>query len=171
MKSSLRCIIYALGLIGPGAILQVGVAHAESPYERDQREQMEHYQQQHGFSPQVQQAQRWEQEWRQEHPGEPMPSFGLLEKMHRGEIIATMNRDFDRGRQLRQAELRRNYMWARQRQQRILDSRHQHWSPQQWRAWDQQYAADQQAQVRAMEDGKRTLREIDERKRWLGLDD
>ena len=119
-------------------------ALAETPYERDQREQIEKQRREHGLSPQVEQAERWKREWRQQHPNEPMPSFGALEKLHRDEIIANMNRGFATMRQNRQAELQRNYLMAKQHQQQQLAAAHVTWSAQQWQQWDRQYDLEQQ---------------------------
>jgi hypothetical protein len=119
-------------------------ASAETPYERDQREQLEKERREHGLSPQVEQAERWKKEWREQHPNEPMPSFGALEKLHRGEIIANMNQGFAAMRQRRQAELQRNYQLAKQRQQQVLTAAHVSWTPQQWQQWDRQYDLEQQ---------------------------
>ena len=71
-----------------------GAAHAETPYERDQREQLEKAQREGTLSPQVAQRLRWEQEWRTQHPGEPMPNPGQMQKLHRDEIIANTNAGF-----------------------------------------------------------------------------
>lgn len=124
------------------------VTHAESPYERDQREQLENYQRQHGLSPQQQQTQRWQQEWRQQHPNEPLPNAGVLQKMHRQEIIENTNRDFARMRQQRQAQLRHEYQLSRERQERILASQHVVWTAQQWHDWDRQYDLAQQQKAK-----------------------
>jgi len=93
MNASLLALSAAVGVIALATVSWVTAVHAETPYERDQREQLEKYQQQHGLSPQVLQAQRWQQEWRQQHPNEPMPTLGALEKLHRQEILQNMNQD------------------------------------------------------------------------------
>lgn len=110
---------------------------------REMQSQALQQQAQQGYSPQVSQGQRWEDEWRQQHPGQPMPNFGQLEKMHRGEITANMNAGFDRMRQARQAELQRNHNWARDLQMKQNAEQHVTWSPAQWRQWDQRYDNEQ----------------------------
>ena len=167
MKASLLTISLLLGLAGSGEMLWSKVARAETPYEKDQREMQETYQRKHGTSPQVQQLQRWEQEWRQQHPNEPVPSLGVLQKLHRQEIIANMNQDFAKMRQERQAKLQRDYLLSKQHQQKILASQHITWTAQQWKEWDRKYEQNQQAQVRAYEEGKRINAEIMERERQL----
>jgi hypothetical protein len=144
MKASLLVSSAALVVTALGTLSWVTAVHAESPYERDQREQLERYQQQHGLSPQMLQAQRWQQEWRQQHPNEPMPTLGALEKLHRQEILQNMNQDFAKMRQERQAQLQREYLLSKQHQQQILASQHAAWTPQQWKEWDKQYDLAQQ---------------------------
>lgn len=119
-------------------------ALAETPYERDQREQIEKARREHGLSPQVEQAERCKRQWREQHPNEPMPSFGALEKLHRDEIMANMNRGFADMRQQRQAQLQRNYLMAKQHQQQVLAAAQVSWTPQQWQQWDRQYDLEQQ---------------------------
>jgi hypothetical protein len=149
MNEPLSSVVSALVLALSGSVW-VATAGAETPFEKSQREDQEHYQQQHGVSPQAAQARRWEQEWRQQHPNEPMPSFGALEKMHRQEIIANTNRGFAAMRKARQQQLQREYLMARQLQQRQLDARHVVWSPQQWHRWDQQYEQEHQQAAQAL---------------------
>lgn len=144
MKIGSLTVCLVLGLGGLSIIGVSPQAQAETPYERDQREQLDKYQREHGVSPQVSQAQRWEREWRQQHPNEPMPSFGALEKLHRQETLSNMNQGFAAMRQRRQEELQRNYRMARQHQQHILDAQHIRWSAQQWEAWNRQYDLEQQ---------------------------
>src|ERR1700689_5890452 len=139
MKTSLVALSAALCVTALGTVAWVTAVHAETPYERDQREQLEKYQQQHGLSPQVLQAQRWQQEWRQQHPNEPMPTLGPLEKLHRQEILQNMNQEFAKMRQERQAQLQREYLLSKQHQQQILESQHVTWTPQQWKEGDRQY--------------------------------
>ena len=139
MKARLLTLLLVLGLAGSGSVFWVTAAHAETPYEKDQREMLERYQHEHGTSAQVLQGQRWQQEWRQQHPNEPMPSFGALEKLHRQEIISNTNQGFARMRQERQAKLQRDYLLSKQNQQRILASQHITWSAQQWKNWDREY--------------------------------
>jgi hypothetical protein len=122
----------------------VSTAHAETPYERDQREQLEKAQREGTLSPQVAQRLRWEQEWRTQHPGEPMPNPGQMQKLHQGEIMANMNAGFAQMRARRQAQLQHEYQMVRANQQRQLDAQHIQWTPAQWQAWDRQYARAQQ---------------------------
>ena len=65
MTTSLLALSAALGASALVALSGVKVVRAESPYERDQREQLEKYQQQRGLSPQQLQVQRWQQEWQE----------------------------------------------------------------------------------------------------------
>ncbi|HEY9678808.1 MAG TPA: hypothetical protein V6C76_12430 [Drouetiella sp.] len=90
-------------------------------------------------SPDALQRERWEAEWRQQHPGEPMPNPGQMQKLHQGEIMNNMNRGFNQMRANRQAELQRNYQMLRQHQAQENAARGITWSPQQWQAWDRQY--------------------------------
>jgi len=136
----------ALMLTAAGASW-LNAAFAETPYERDQREQIEKARREGKLSPQAQQMERWKQEWRQQHPNEPVPNMGVLEKLHRDEITANMNRGFAAMRQRRQEELRRNYLMARQHQQQVLAAAHVTWTPQQWQQWDREYDLEQQRQA------------------------
>jgi len=120
-----------------------GAANAETPYERDQREQLEKAQREGKLSPDVVQRLRWEQEWRTQHPGEPMPNPGQMQKLHRDEIIANTNAGFAKMRAQRQAQLQHEYQLSRANQQRQLDAQHVHWTAQQWQQWDRQYDAAQ----------------------------
>ena len=138
MKATLTLWL-VLGFAALGSVFWATMAQAESPYEKNQREMLERYQKEHGLSPQVQQAERWKQEWRQQHPNEPMPSFGELEKLHRQEIISNTNRDFAKMRQERQAKLKRDYLLSKQHQQRQLAEQHITWTPEQWKQWDREY--------------------------------
>ena len=138
---------------------------AETPYERDQREQLEKAQREGKLSPQVAQRLRWEQEWRTQHPGEPMPNAGQMQKLHRDEIIANTNAGFARMRAQRQAELQRQYQLSRANQQRQLAAQHITWTPQQWQAWDRQYDRAQQQKARDYLNGVRQAGEIDSMQR------
>jgi hypothetical protein len=149
MNKPLSSVVSVLVLALSG-IVGIATAGAETPFEKSQREDQARYEQQHGVSPQAAQARRWEQEWRQQHPNEPMPSFGALEKMHRQEIIANTNRGFDAMREARQQQLKREYLMARQLQQQQLNARHVVWSPQQWQRWDQQYVQEHQQAAQAL---------------------
>jgi hypothetical protein len=166
MKSCLTILALIAGL--------AGAAHAETPYERDQREQLEKAQREGTLSPQVAQRLRWEQEWRTQHPGEPMPNPGEMQKLHRAEIIANTNAGFAKMRAQRQAELQRQYQLSRANQQRQLDAQHITWTPQQWQAWNRQYdrAQQQKAQdylnaVRQAGEIDRMQREQEERDKYL----
>jgi len=147
MRPSLYRLSLILGLTGCASMLWVTAAWAESPYEKDQRAMLEQYQREHGLSAQVQQGQRWQQEWRQQHPNEPMPSFGALEKLHRQEINANMNQGFAKMRQARQAQLQHDYLLSKQHQQRMLAAQHITWTAQQCKDWDREY--DREMQQRA----------------------
>jgi hypothetical protein len=163
-----------LGLASLGAACWVGAARAETPYERDQREMLEKYQREHGLSPQVQQAQRWEREWKEQHPGQPVPSAGALQKLHREETTANINAGFAKMRAQRQAELQREYQLSRSHQERALAAQHITWTPQQWKAWDRQYDLAQQQKakdyLRAVElsgEMARKEREREEQEKFL----
>ncbi len=142
-----------------------GAAHAETPYERDQREQLEKAQREGTLSPQVAQRLRWEQEWRTQHPGEPMPNAGQMQKLHRDEIIANTNAGFAKMRAQRQAQLQHEYQLSRANQQRQLDARHITWTPQQWKEWDRQYDRAQQQKAQDYLEGVRQAGEIDRMQR------
>jgi|HubBroStandDraft_6_1064221.scaffolds.fasta_scaffold47285_2 hypothetical protein len=99
--------------------------------------------------PQVLQYQRWQNEWRQQHPGEPMPSLGALEHMHEAELVANTRTDGQRMWAARQAELKANYQAARQMQERKNAAQHVTWNSQQWANWDKAY--DQQMHQQAID--------------------
>ncbi len=142
--------VATMALLNPNAVRADDPSWAEQQNRnREMTRQALQQQAQQGRSPQVEQGERWEQEWRQQHPGQPMPSFGALEKMHRGEIMQNMNSGFTRMRQNRQAELQRNRLWGKQNQENILARQHITWSSQQWANWDRQY--DQEQRQRAIE--------------------
>ena len=90
---------------------------------------------------------RWQAQWRAEHPGQPLPNDGVLQKLHRNELIQQMNSDWDAGRKLRQEELRREYMLSRYNQQQINAKSGIKWTDAQWRAWDQRYIAEHKLQA------------------------
>lgn len=142
-----------------------GAAHAETPYERDQREQLEKAQREGTLSPQVAQRLRWEAEWRQQHPGEPMPNPGQMQKLHRDEIIANTNAGFAKMRAQRQAQLQHEYQISRANQQRQLDARHIAWTPAQWKEWDRQYDRAQQQKAQDYLNGVKQAGEIDRMQR------
>jgi hypothetical protein len=126
------------------AILGAATARAESPYERDQREQLEKYQRDHGLSPQVQQRLRWEDEWRRQHPGEPVPNLGVLEKLHRDEITAEIRQSGAAMWAARQVKLQHDYQMSRQHQEQINAAQHLTWTAQQWANWNRDYDRGQQ---------------------------
>jgi len=144
MKVTLLSSLLILGIPGSASISWVAATHAESPYEQNQREMLERYQKEHGLSPQVQQAERWKQEWKQQHPNEPMPSFGVLEKLHREETISTMKQDFAKMREERQAKLKRDHLLSKQKKQRELAAQHVTWTAEQWKQWDREYDLEMQ---------------------------
>ncbi len=119
-------------------------ARAESPYERDQREMLEKARREQTLSPQAERALRWEREWREQHPGQPVPNAGVLQKLHRQETLDITNADFDRMRAARQAELKREYLLSRRNQAQKLAAQHVTWTAQQWREWDRAYDLAQQ---------------------------
>ena len=140
-------------------------ALAETPYERDQREQLEKYQREHGLSPQVQQAQRWEREWKEQHPGQPVPTAGVLQKLHRNETQANINAGFAKMRADRQAQLQHEYQLSRDHQARINASQHITWTPQQWKEWDRQYDQAQHQKAIDYQKAAAMAGEIDRRQR------
>lgn len=165
---SARHLSLIFGSVTTMAFLNAVAVRADNPSwaeqqirNREMTRQSLQQQAQQGRSPQVEQGERWEQEWRQQHPGEPMPSFGALEKMHRGEIMQNMNSGFARMRQNRQAELQRNRLWARQNQENILARQHITWSSQQWANWDRQYDEEQRQRAIEAEEAARQSAEID----------
>lgn len=154
------------------AVVWHAAACAETPYELDQRQQLEQYQRQHGLSPEVAQAQRWKRDWLQRHPNEPVPDAGVLQKLHRRETIDNIKRGFAKMREERKATLLRNYLLSRQHQQQILAARHVTWTPAQWSEWNRRYDEGLRAQVRSYEEGRRvnaeTL-EMQRQRRELGF--
>jgi len=156
------------------AAVWAAAARAETPYERNQREQLEKYQREHGLSPQVEQAQRWEREWKEQHPGQPVPNAGVLQKLHRDETTANIHAGFAQMRAQRQAELRRQHQMARDHQARQLAARHITWTPAQWQAWERQYDLDQQRRAQDYLKATQQAAEIDlaqrereeDEKRW-----
>jgi hypothetical protein len=157
MKSGMTILALAAAL--------AGAAHAETPYERDQREQLEKARREGTLSPQVAQRLRWEAEWRQQHPGEPMPDPGQMQKLHRAEIIANSNAGFAKMRAQRQAQLQREYQLSRANQQRQLDAQHVTWTPVQWKEWDRQYDRAQQQKAQDYLNAVRQAGEIDRMQR------
>jgi hypothetical protein len=99
--------------------------------------------------PQVLQYQRWQNEWKQQHPGEAMPSLGVLEHMHEQELVANTKADGRRMWAARQAELKANYQKARQMQAQQNAAQHLTWNSQQWANWDKAY--DQQMHQQAID--------------------
>jgi hypothetical protein len=90
---------------------------------------------------------RWQAEWRTQHPGEPMPNDGVLQKLHRDELIQQSNADWVAGRQKRQEELRREYLLSRYNQQQINAKSGIKWNDAQWRAWDRRYSDEHKKQA------------------------
>ncbi len=90
---------------------------------------------------------RWQAQWRAEHPGEKMPNDGVLQKLHRDELIQQSNADWAAGRKIRQEELRREYLLSRANQQHINEKNGVKWTDAQWRAWDQRYSAEHKKQA------------------------
>jgi hypothetical protein len=104
--------------------------------------------------------QRWQDEWRAQHPGEPMPILPVLERLHRDETSALIKQSGQQMWANRQAELKRNYLLSKQMQQRQNEANHVVWNAQQWAAWDKQYDAGQQAQANAYLQGVRQSGEM-----------
>lgn len=98
--------------------------------------------------PQVVQYERWKQEWVQQHPGEPVPNLGELEKLHHDEIMSNIQRDGAAMWARRRQEVQAKYQMARQVQERRNAAQHVSWTKQQWDRWDKQYDQDQQQQAR-----------------------
>jgi hypothetical protein len=90
---------------------------------------------------------RWQAQYRAEHPGQPMPNDGVLQKLHRNELIQQSNADWDAGRKEREATLRREYLLSRYNQQQINAKNGVKWTDAQWRAWDQRYSDEHQKQA------------------------
>jgi hypothetical protein len=90
---------------------------------------------------------RWQAQYRAEHPGQPMPNDGVLQKLHRDELIKQTNADWDAGRKERQDELKREYLLSRYNQQQINTKNGVKWTDAQWRAWDQRYSDEHQKQA------------------------
>lgn len=172
MKEKSSASWVAVALATSAATAWHAAAYAESPYEQDQRQQLEQYQREHGLSPAVVQAQRWKREWQEQHPNEPVPNAGVLQKLHRQETLDNIQRGFTKMRQERDAELLRNYQLSRQHQQRILAAQHVTWTAEQWREWNRQYDEGLRAQVRSYEEGRRInadIIEMERQRRELGF--
>jgi hypothetical protein len=144
-KCSLRFALF-FGVAGPAAVRGTTAAQADSPTWAQQQAQNQELQRQAQLqqaqqapSPQVQQFARWKQEWVQQHPNQPIPSLGVLEHLHEGEIIANTNAGFAKMRQARQAQLQQDYQRATQNQERTLTAQHITWSAQQWKNWEKEY--------------------------------
>jgi hypothetical protein len=169
-KWSIPCV--AVVLATSAATVWHAAAYAESPYELDQRQQLEQYKREHGLSPEVAQAQRWKREWQEQHPNEPVPDAGVLQKLHRQETTDNITRGFAKMRQERNAKLLRNYQLSRQHQQQMLVAQHVTWTPEQWREWNRQYDEGLRAQVRSYEEGRRInadIIEMERQRRELGF--
>jgi hypothetical protein len=89
--------------------------------------------------PQVLQYQRWQKEWTEAHPGEPMPTLGQFEHMHEAEIVQQVHDDGQRMWAARQAKLKADYAQAKQMQAQKNAAQHVTWTSQQWAAWDKAY--------------------------------
>jgi hypothetical protein len=124
--------------------------------------------QQAKLAPQVLQSERWKQEWIQQHPGQPLPSFGVLEHLHSAETISDNNAGFAKMRQARQAQLQQDYQRAKQMQERTLAAQNIKWSAQQWQNWDKEY--DQLMQQHA-NDYLEAVRQSGEAARMEALED
>jgi len=113
----------------------------------------------------------WKREWMQQHPGEPVPTGGALEKMHRAEILQTMNQDFAQMRANRQAALQRDYLRAKTQQQQELAARHVTWSSAQWQNWDREYDQGQRQNAQDYLNGVKQVGDMEreERRRLYGF--
>ena len=90
---------------------------------------------------------RWQAQWRTEHPGQPMPNDGVLQKLHRDELLQLSNAGWEAGRKQRQEELKREYLLSRYNQQQINVKNGVTWNDAQWRTWDQRYNAEHKQQA------------------------
>lgn len=162
MKHAASTRWLALQLAATSLGWSVVAARAETPYEADQRQQMQKAQ---NKSPQVLQAERWEREWKEQHPGQPVPNMGVLQKLHRQETLATMNAGFAQMHARRQAELRRAHDMSRNHQAKILADQHITWTPQQWQAWERQYDREQRQRAQDYLNAQRQAAEIDRMER------
>jgi len=97
----------------------------------------------------MQKLDRWQKEFRRDHPGEQMPNDGQLQKMHRDELIAQTNKDMAKGRELRQQELRHEYLLLRHNQMQVNAKNGVTWTDAQWRAWDEEYNRQREDEARA----------------------
>lgn len=97
--------------------------------------------------PQVVQYERWKQEWQQQHPGEPLPNMGELEKLHHDEIMSNIKRDGADMWASRQQELRAKHQMAREMQEKKNAAQGITWSQAQWAQWERQYDGDQRQQA------------------------
>lgn len=70
------------------------------------------------INPSILQAQRWETEWRQAHPGQAVPNAGQLQKMHSGEIQNEINSGWAQARQRWAAKSNEEYQLATKISQR-----------------------------------------------------
>jgi hypothetical protein len=155
-KHTLRLML-VLSLSAPAAILCTTSALADNPSWAEQqarnaemqRQALQQQQVQQVNNPRIGQYERWKQEWLQTHPGQPVPSMGVLEHMHEGQIIQQSNEGFAKMRAQRQAQLQAEYQMVKRNQEQQLAAQHITWTAQQWQAWDREY--DQQHKQRAQE--------------------
>ena len=97
--------------------------------------------------------QRWTEEWKQQHPGQPVPNAGLIEKMHSAEIKQQIQQS---GREMwakRQADIRADYQAARHRQELQNQANHVTWTAGQWAQWNDSYQAARKAEAAAYMNG------------------
>ncbi|MEO8466802.1 MAG: hypothetical protein ABI640_15805 [Gammaproteobacteria bacterium] len=118
-----------LRLLAVGAVLCVTAAQGQETY--------------------MQKIDRWQKEFRKDHPGQPMLSDGQLQKLHRDELIAQSNKDMADGRELRQQQLRHEYLLLRHDQMQTNAKNGVTWNAAQWRAWDEEYNRQREDQARA----------------------
>lgn len=122
-------------------------------------------------------ADRWENEWRTQHPGQPMPNFGQLEKMHRGETLNNINNGFNAMRARRQQELSRNKSLAKQLYAKQIGKPGGTLSASEEQAFNRQYDNDQREYAEDFKRGQQQAGEIfeaerleRERRQWLRPD-
>jgi hypothetical protein len=146
--------MFILALAAPAAVICATAALADNPSWAEQQArnaemQRQALQQQAQQNQQSQQGQfgrvglydRWKAEWLQQHPGQPVPSMGVLEHMHSGQIMNATNVGFAKMREERQAELQRQHQMSRNMQEQKLAAQNITWTPQQWQAWEKEYDA------------------------------
>jgi hypothetical protein len=90
---------------------------------------------------------RWVEEWKTQHPNEPVPNLGVLEHMHEGEIVNQVKADGQAMWARRQQELKSNYLMAKGMQESKNAAAHVVWGQAQWAQWDKEYDGEQRQQA------------------------